>query len=279
MNNKSSKHEGNNGNAYFKAQPTVQQIQLQQQQLQQLLNKQVVGQVPPNNHIPQGALVQAFPEWRRVPIQLTIPSTPGSTDGHRILSIDVPEVFLQGPHLKSILTGQVISTTMELPLAAACAYLQNHVDLAFHKHQESIFTMNSGSVNPVLLQNVAVDNRLQREGTADTSDNNSVYNNLFNKTNAIQNDRMIHQEDGPADSSDDDNDDYKSDNRSDNDIEEDDKDLEEIDDDVASGIQEEPLNSGDDISDVDITEEFQTDNVIVCQYDKVMVLKIQDMFT
>jgi transcription initiation factor TFIIA large subunit len=29
------------------------------------------------------------------------------------------------------------------------------------------------------------------------------------------------------------------------------------------------LNSGDDVSDEDVAEQFETDNVVVCQYDKV----------
>ncbi|CAG2067936.1 unnamed protein product, partial [Timema podura] len=33
----------------------------------------------------------------------------------------------------------------------------------------------------------------------------------------------------------------------------------------------EPLNSGDDVSDDDPTDLFDTDNVVVCQYDKVRV--------
>lgn len=37
---------------------------------------------------------------------------------------------------------------------------------------------------------------------------------------------------------------------------------------------QEPLNSGDDVSDEDPSELFDTDNVIVCQYDKVRRLAI-----
>nr|CAD7394131.1 unnamed protein product [Timema cristinae] len=44
---------------------------------------------------------------------------------------------------------------------------------------------------------------------------------------------------------------------------------------VASSLlqQHEPLNSGDDVSDDDPTDLFDTDNVVVCQYDKVRRLK------
>lgn len=35
------------------------------------------------------------------------------------------------------------------------------------------------------------------------------------------------------------------------------------------GAEEEPLNSGDDVSEEDPSDMFDTDNVVVCQYDKV----------
>lgn len=242
-NNKIIKQDYNNGTSYNKVQThVVQQLHPQQQQnLQQqqiLNNKQVVGQVAPNNHMPQGPLGQSIPEWRRVPIQLTIPAAPGTGDGHRILSIDVPEVFLQGHHLKSILTGQVISTTMGLPPMAACAFLQDHVNAAFLNHQQSFFEMN----NQQVLQVETVSEKVQK----------------------LQD---IPQRDGSADSSDEDDD--KSDVSEDG---EDEKDNDDIDEDGAAGAEEEPLNSGDDVSDADGTEEsFETENVIVCQYDKVRI--------
>lgn len=37
----------------------------------------------------------------------------------------------------------------------------------------------------------------------------------------------------------------------------------------ASVFSQDPLNSGDDVSEQDIPEIFDTENVIVCQYDKV----------
>lgn len=34
-------------------------------------------------------------------------------------------------------------------------------------------------------------------------------------------------------------------------------------------LSQDPLNSGDDVSEQDIPEIFDTENIIVCQYDKV----------
>lgn len=217
------------------------------QHQQMLQNKQVVRPIPPNNNTTH--VDASFPEWRRVPIQLTIPCAPGVGDGHRILSIEVPEVFLQGHHLKQILTGQVISTTMGLPLMTACAFLQEQVNAAFFKYQQSFFGMTNVAVHPSIVQPESA-----------PQDQENVQN--------VQNSQNIPQADGPADSSEDD-DDEGSDEGSDNDMQDD-----KMDDDLEQGspegVEDEPLNSEDDVSDADGTEEsFETDNVIVCQYDKV----------
>lgn len=41
--------------------------------------------------------------------------------------------------------------------------------------------------------------------------------------------------------------------------------------DIEGGAEEEPLNSEDDVTDEDNADLFETDNVVVCQYDKVSV--------
>lgn len=47
------------------------------------------------------------------------------------------------------------------------------------------------------------------------------------------------------------------------------QDEEEDEDQETGGAEEEPLNSEDDVTDEDAADLFDTDNVIVCQYDKV----------
>lgn len=79
---------------------------------------------------------------------------------------------------------------------------------------------------------------------------------------------MAKQLDGALDSSEEDESEESDDNM-DND---DDDDLDKDDDDDAEhedAAEEEPLNSEDDVTDEDSAEVFDTDNVIVCQYDKV----------
>ena len=86
-------------------------------------------------------------------------------------------------------------------------------------------------------------------------------------------DQKIPQLDGPNDSSDDEDVDEVDDDIDDDDDDDDDDDLDDDlnDEDAgeAEGPEEEPLGSGDDISDGDPSDLFNTENVVVCQYDKI----------
>lgn len=74
----------------------------------------------------------------------------------------------------------------------------------------------------------------------------------------------IIQLDGHEDTSSEDEDEY--DNDENEDAEDDVVNEEELE---SGGIEEEPLNSGDDVSEEDVSELFDTDNVVVCQYEKI----------
>lgn len=79
---------------------------------------------------------------------------------------------------------------------------------------------------------------------------------------------MQKQLDGAADTSDEDASDVSDDNLDGDD----DDDLDKDDDDEIDGeggAEEEPLNSDDDVSEEEQADLFDTDNVVVCQYDKV----------
>ena len=88
----------------------------------------------------------------------------------------------------------------------------------------------------------------------------------------------LHQVDGGMDSSSSDDDDDEDDEE-----EDDDEDDEEEDDEAegkdSSGVVEEPLCSDDDGTDEDPVELFDTDNVVVCQYDKIHRAKSRWKFT
>jgi len=82
----------------------------------------------------------------------------------------------------------------------------------------------------------------------------------------------ILQVDGPNDSSDSDenisNDDVDDDDDNDDDDSDDDIDGDE-EDAEGEGAEDDPLGSGDDISEGDPSDLFNTENVVVCQYDKI----------
>ena len=79
--------------------------------------------------------------------------------------------------------------------------------------------------------------------------------------------RLKQQLDGTVDTSDEGSD--ISDDIGDGDDDDDDINNDEEDEDGDGGAEEEPLNSEDDVTDEDPTDLFETDNVVVCQYDKV----------
>lgn len=90
------------------------------------------------------------------------------------------------------------------------------------------------------------------------------------QNNAMQSIAIKKQLDGSADTSDEDGSDISDDNNdNDDDDEEDDIDKEDEDEADDIGAEEEPLNSDDDVSETEQTDLFDTDNVIVCQYDKI----------
>merc|ERR1711997_107130 len=80
--------------------------------------------------------------------------------------------------------------------------------------------------------------------------------------------RPILQFDGPADSSDDE-DGVEDDEDGDDDDDDDDDDNDPDGDEEDEGVEEEPLGSEDDISDEDASDLFDTENVVVCQFDKI----------
>lgn len=80
---------------------------------------------------------------------------------------------------------------------------------------------------------------------------------------------VVSQVDGANDSSDDDLSDASDDNIENMSDEDNDRD-DGLDEGDNPGPEEEPLNSGDDVTDEDTGDMFDTDNVVVCQYDKVI---------
>ncbi|XP_055387587.1 transcription initiation factor IIA subunit 1 [Condylostylus longicornis] len=76
------------------------------------------------------------------------------------------------------------------------------------------------------------------------------------------------QLDGAVDTSDEDGSEESDENLDNEEDEDPDRDDDE-DNDGEGGAEEEPLNSEDDVTDEDASDLFDTDNVVVCQYDKI----------
>ncbi|CRK89604.1 CLUMA_CG003244, isoform A [Clunio marinus] len=96
----------------------------------------------------------------------------------------------------------------------------------------------------------------------------SVLEAMSTKSNAIKVSRQV---DGTAgDTSDEDGSDISDDHFDDLDDDDLNKDEDGSDiNDIEGGAEEEPLNSEDDVTDEDAADLFETDNVVVCQYDKI----------
>ncbi|KAJ1532055.1 hypothetical protein ONE63_000686 [Megalurothrips usitatus] len=241
-----------------------QTIAVAQQQLNRLQQQNAVNQVPIVKNQPVQPTPQPVPQApqptpqpstaasgfaalaadpnRQVPIQITLPPQAGIPDAlPRVLTIHVPASALIGNQLQQVLTGPVISATMNLPLPLACSLLQQHVNAA--------------------LQGQAANAAAQLQSSS-SNQNNGV------ATFGHQNQNTISQLDGALDTSEDDDDDDDDDDDIDDFDENDERDEDENDEDEG-GAEEEPLNSGDDVSDDDPQDLFDTENVVVCQYDKI----------
>lgn len=226
--------------------------------------KQVVGQVPPNNHV-QTSVTQVV-ETKMVPIQITLPAQPGSDVGQRVLTIQVPASALQGNQLHKVLTGPVISATMSLPQNIANNLLQQHVNAAFG-------SVAIGSIvnKPVIQGDGALivdssDEEMETPNLSLNAGTSTIAGSSKPNRRKFRDSIITVQIDGNNDTSDDDDDASEDDDGSDDGDDDKDEDEQEMED---AGPEEEPLNSEDDVSDEDPTDLFDTENVVVCQYDKV----------
>ncbi|KAL6437575.1 hypothetical protein ACFW04_004188 [Cataglyphis niger] len=240
-------------------QQSQQQQQAQSQQQQQSTQPQQhthstgtsLQQQQPQQHsttpVQQVVTASAAVLDRQVPIQITLPPQAGMPDGpQRILSIQVPASALQGNQLHTILTGPVISAAMGLPANLASTLLQQHV--------------NSTLQGQATLAPLQVNQPLQ----VVTQSTNSV---TTQRPPQNQQQNNINQLDGGVGDSTDDDDEEEEDDNDDDDEDLDEKEEEENDE--AAAREEEPLNSEDDVTDDDPADLFDTDNVVVCQYDKI----------
>lgn len=85
----------------------------------------------------------------------------------------------------------------------------------------------------------------------------------------VLNPDRIPQVDGVHDTSDEEDDEDNFQDNDNDEREDNDEEQNENDNECAAEEEDEPLNSEDDVSDDDTSEVFETDNVVVCQYDKI----------
>lgn len=172
----------------------------------------------------------------RVPVQLTLPAQPNVPGSQpRVFTIQIPASALHGNKLHQVLTGPIINATLNLPQPLAATLLQQHINSALASQQNEFEGGGGGRSGniPFCL-----------DGAMDSSD-----------------DEASNAGDGSEDGAADEDDDEES-------IEER-AEEEEDERDESGGAEEEPLNSGDDVSEEDPGDMFDTDNVVVCQYDKI----------
>lgn len=199
-------------------------------------------------------------EDKMIPIQITLPTQPTVNSGTRVLTIHVPASALNGPQLHTLLTGPVITATMGLPTSLASSLLQQHVNAALQSQQQQ--QQHQMTMNKIVMP--------QMDGGADEASTSGTISKhrkskKSSKTPVIE--IIFPGVDGATDTSDEEED-GSEDDGSDDEIDEEKEDDEgELDPDGAP--EEEPLNSEDDVTDEEPTDLFDTDNVVVCQYDKI----------
>ncbi|CAG9561128.1 unnamed protein product [Danaus chrysippus] len=172
----------------------------------------------------------------KVPVQLTLPAQPGVPGSQpRSFTIQIPASALNGNKLHQVLTGPIINATISLPQPLAATLLQQHINSTLAGQQNEFDGGGGGrsGAAPFSL-----------DGALDSSDDEG----------SIVGDGS---EEGAGDE---DEDEESAEERAEEEEEERDE---------SGGAEEEPLNSGDDVSDEEPGDMFDTDNVVVCQYDKI----------
>lgn len=277
--------------------------QVQQVQPPPLAQAQPAVQHPPVQSAttqppaPPAAVVASLDPNKMVAIQITLPAQPNVPNSQpRVLTIQVPASALQENQLQQVLTGPIITSIMPLPPQIASSVLQQHVNsylqnnaintIQIHKQMDGVYDMldteaavrieenmpvltfaladvlDQQSLNKIAHNKLTVPDASASSSSANTS---CTMKKRERKRVVIEFSRQV---DGAVDTSDEDASDISEDNIGDDD--DDDLDKEDDEDlDGEGGAEEEPLNSEDDVTDEDASDLFDTDNVVVCQYDKI----------
>ncbi|XP_044726869.1 transcription initiation factor IIA subunit 1-like [Chrysoperla carnea] len=191
---------------------------------------------------------------RVVAVQIMLP-------GNRIVHIQVPQIILAEKRLQGILTGTVIQSTMGMTAVQASNYLQQHINSSYQNQVRSM----------VLTRII---NQLDGQFGDSDSESNSFQLKKIKKEKKLKHKDLLHkrlqEQDDDLNGTEDDDYDLTS-SPSESDLSDDTNENDENNDSGESIIGiEESLNSDDDISDEECEDIFETENVIVCQYEKVI---------
>lgn len=264
--------------------PQVQPPPLAQTQSTVQQPTQAAGAQPP---APPAAVVAALDPNKMVAIQITLPAQPNVPNSQpRVLTIQVPASALQENQLQQVLTGPIITSIMPLPPQIASSVLQQHVNsylqnnamnaIQIHKQMDGAYDIPDSELNQTVADQLLeqqVINTLAHKKLCIAQDAPSTSCSKMSYIKVMRNRKRVaieikHQVDGAVDTSDEEASDISDDNIGDDD--DDDLDKEDDEDiDGEGGAEEEPLNSEDDVTDEDASDLFDTDNVVVCQYDKI----------
>lgn len=202
------------------------------------------------------------------------------------------------PLYSDILAGPVISATMGLPQQIANNLLQQHVNAALCGTAPTLTVGPPVVTKPVIQGDAALKTETSDEedvelpkftiepgcSGASTSTSTSTSNDAALQPSCSKKSKrkrqpkivlVLNQNDGGNDTSDEDDDGSDDDEDSEDPEEDRDEDEQEMED---AGPEEEPLNSEDDVTDEDPADLFDTENVVVCQYDKVRILGFSNGF-
>lgn len=238
-----------NGNSQPQPQPgTIPSVPQQQQQQAPPPQQQTQPQRPP-------MFSNILDPNKIVPIQITLPPQAGVSES-RVLTIQVPAAALIGNQLQQVLTGPVISATMGLPQLQASNLLQQHVNAALQGQNSPLLSKpipqvdgNMGDVKfYVAVPDIFDLHRMVTAARKQQLDGAGFETGLLEDS---------------SDDDDDGSDEPSEDDDIDDEREEEDPDVDDV------GAEAEPLNSEDDVSEEDPGDLFDTENVVVCQYDKI----------
>ncbi|CAG9762716.1 unnamed protein product [Ceutorhynchus assimilis] len=181
------------------------------------------------------------PDTKMVLVDITLPSQNGD---QRVLKIKIPSTALQGNQLHNLLAGAlngpVFQAIISLPHTLATSIMQQYINGALLSQPTATSTKNPA----------------QTDGAMSDSEIKTVFPNQKGQNKKIAN--KLNQVDGHGDSSSDD-----STEGSDVDVQDEEMENKGSDE----GSDEESLNSDDD--DEDFEDHFDTDNIVVCQFEKV----------